>query len=170
MCKLHKHPKEFHELKYTHSKWCKSCIQEFNTIIECTKGEIDCKVSKENAREVNRRLWIKNYRHNNREKMYASNLKWIRKNPNKGRMYQRNRRAKTKNCAGTITDKDWDELLKESNYKCLCCGSTQKLSLDHITPLHLGGDNTKENAQVLCHSCNSKKHTSIIDYRIMRNS
>jgi hypothetical protein len=48
---------------------------------------------------------------------------------------------------------------------CLCCGSTKRLSLDHIVPVHLNGKNTLENIQPLCKSCNSSKGTNIIDYR-----
>jgi len=38
--------------------------------------------------------------------------------------------------------------------KCFWCGSTEKLTLDHILPIMCGGQNTKENAQTLCHPCN----------------
>lgn len=38
--------------------------------------------------------------------------------------------------------------------KCFWCGSTEKLTLDHILPVMCGGENTKDNAQTLCHPCN----------------
>lgn len=40
---------------------------------------------------------------------------------------------------------------------CRHCGATTNLSLDHIHPFSLGGDDTYENLQTLCRSCNSKK-------------
>jgi 5-methylcytosine-specific restriction endonuclease McrA len=49
--------------------------------------------------------------------------------------------------------------------KCLCCGSEDKLSLDHITPIQKGGKDEVENLQPLCKSCNSRKGIQIIDYR-----
>ncbi len=40
---------------------------------------------------------------------------------------------------------------------CEHCKSKQRLTWDHITPIELGGTNTKKNIQVLCQSCNSSK-------------
>lgn len=40
---------------------------------------------------------------------------------------------------------------------CLHCGATEALTLDHIHPWSLGGEDTFENLQTLCRSCNSKK-------------
>lgn len=49
--------------------------------------------------------------------------------------------------------------------RCLCCGSVEKLSLDHVVPIQKGGLDIVENLQPLCISCNSKKGVQIIDYR-----
>lgn len=53
-------------------------------------------------------------------------------------------------------------------YRCLCCGQqfSSGLTVDHVVPLALGGSNWISNIQPLCHHCNSKKHTKIIDYRV----
>lgn len=48
---------------------------------------------------------------------------------------------------------------------CLACGATHSLSLDHIVPLSKGGDNSDDNLQTLCHSCNSSKGDSTKSYR-----
>lgn len=42
-------------------------------------------------------------------------------------------------------------------YKCVRCGSTEDLALDHIYPWSLGGPDSGGNLQVLCRSCNSAK-------------
>lgn len=80
--------------------------------------------------------------------------------------YKRKYRARRKNAEGYITKKEWDELLDRFNHTCLRCGRTDiKLTLDHVIPLTRGGSHTIDNAQPLCISCNSIKHTNIIDYR-----
>jgi hypothetical protein len=56
-------------------------------------------------------------------------------------------------------------ILKRDKYKCLCCGSKEKLSIDHIHSIHFGGENKLSNLQTLCKSCNSRKSTNYKDYR-----
>jgi len=47
--------------------------------------------------------------------------------------------------------------LNKFDNKCVKCGSLEKLELDHIIAITEGGDNSEENIQVLCKSCNIKK-------------
>lgn len=49
--------------------------------------------------------------------------------------------------------------------KCLCCGSKNNLSIDHIIPINKGGKNKISNLQTLCKSCNSRKSDKFKDYR-----
>lgn len=56
-------------------------------------------------------------------------------------------------------------IFKRDNYKCLRCGKQFDLTVDHIKPIHLGGDNKLSNLQTLCKSCNSYKSTTFKDYR-----
>lgn len=42
-------------------------------------------------------------------------------------------------------------------HKCLHCGATETLSLDHIHPYSLGGSDDPGNLQTLCRPCNSSK-------------
>jgi len=44
-------------------------------------------------------------------------------------------------------------------YKCVYCGTTEKLTVDHIINVYRRGENTFENLQTLCISCNSRKCT-----------
>jgi len=59
-------------------------------------------------------------------------------------------------------------IFKRDKYSCLCCGSLKKLSIDHIVPVNKQGENKISNLQTLCKSCNSKKGTTIIDFRVKR--
>lgn len=40
---------------------------------------------------------------------------------------------------------------------CAHCGTTEKLTVDHVTPVARGGTNELENLQCLCLTCNSSK-------------
>lgn len=41
--------------------------------------------------------------------------------------------------------------------RCVKCGATENLTIDHIKPLSKGGTNSKRNLQCLCGPCNWKK-------------
>ena len=51
------------------------------------------------------------------------------------------------------------ELLRDAAAWMICakCGASQKLHVDHITPLSGDGTDDIDNLRVLCASCNSKK-------------
>lgn len=46
--------------------------------------------------------------------------------------------------------------------RCVDCGATDDLALDHIYPWSLGGPDTVENLRVLCRPCNSSKGARIL--------
>jgi tetratricopeptide (TPR) repeat protein len=50
---------------------------------------------------------------------------------------------------------------KRDGGKCVNCGSEVELQYDHIIPVVKGGSSTIENIQILCKTCNHKKHASI---------
>jgi hypothetical protein len=45
---------------------------------------------------------------------------------------------------------------------CQCCGVTQMLEYDHITPFSCGGKNDPSNIQLLCQRCNRSKSNSCV--------
>lgn len=50
--------------------------------------------------------------------------------------------------------------------KCLCCGSTQNLTIDHIIPKSKGGKSVPDNYQTLCSACNGLRgNKTTTDYR-----
>jgi 5-methylcytosine-specific restriction endonuclease McrA len=51
-------------------------------------------------------------------------------------------------------------VFERDRYQCQSCGKTQleaQLTIDHIIPLALGGQNDISNLQTLCWTCNQQK-------------
>lgn len=75
------------------------------------------------------------------------------------------RRSKTKSVENTLTDKQWNKILKMQNNCCANCGKqfseNFKPTRDHIIPVSLGGGLTFGNVQALCKRCNSSKNSSV---------
>lgn len=51
------------------------------------------------------------------------------------------------------------EVFKRDGFRCLHCGTQDKLTADHIVAESKGGPTTLENLQTLCAPCNSRKGT-----------
>lgn len=45
---------------------------------------------------------------------------------------------------------------------CQCCGESDNLEYDHITPFSCGGKNDPSNIQLLCQRCNRSKSNSCV--------
>lgn len=53
------------------------------------------------------------------------------------------------------------EVWERDNFTCKYCSSRRDLTIDHITPVALGGQTVKENLQTLCRKCNSQKKDTV---------
>jgi hypothetical protein len=49
------------------------------------------------------------------------------------------------------------EVFERDGYACTLCGSDVALTLDHVFPWSLGGEDDVDNLRLLCQSCNSRK-------------
>jgi len=92
------------------------------------------------------------------------------KNYRKFKKYEyQNRKLKA---VSSHTLEQWQALKLKYNYMCLCCKQKEPfitLTEDHIIPLSKNGSDSIENIQPLCRSCNSRKHTKIINYLLALN-
>lgn len=74
-----------------------------------------------------------------------------------GRMNANNRRARRLNNGGFFTLDDVAILFEKQKGLCAACSSDDRLEIDHIMPLVLGGRNDPSNLQLLCLPCNRSK-------------
>lgn len=66
-----------------------------------------------------------------------------------------NRNYSKKN--GTLTNSEWLKILSNQAGKCYYCGSTDRITMDHVIPLCRGGGHHASNIVAACKSCNSSK-------------
>lgn len=50
------------------------------------------------------------------------------------------------------------------NYECQYCGAGHDLTLDHVKPKRMGGQDTWENLVTCCRKCNGKKGDKSLEY------
>ena len=63
---------------------------------------------------------------------------------------------------------DAKRMLRESikardGHKCVYCGSTENLTIDHVRPRSLGGTDTADNCVTACRPCNQAKGSMHVD-------
>lgn len=101
----------------------------------------------------------RNWSNDNREKVREANRKWKANNPEKVKAAAQSRRCSV----GVFTADELKAKFEAMGNKCAHCGATdKKLTVDHITPLKLGGTNYIDNIQPLCRSCNCRKGARFI--------
>lgn len=77
------------------------------------------------------------------------------------------RKSATERVRKSISKAKRARIYKRDGYKCLHCGSSRNLTLDHIVPISKHGGSNEENLQTLCRRCNCTvkrgKSTSYVD-------
>jgi len=86
------------------------------------------------------------------------------KKKERDRIYQAERRAKQRTLAAAsgssangLPLKEWKAVLKEFNFQCAYCGSTEGLQQEHIIPVVRGGKYEIGNIIPACKHCNASK-------------
>lgn len=106
------------------------------------------------------------WRKKNPEKVSDAQKKWSHSHPERVKIKTQNRNEKKKNSTGSVTEREWVDILERCGYTCLWCRRNDvKITMDHVVPLSKGGLHEIENIQPLCRSCNSKKGVRIMDFR-----
>jgi 5-methylcytosine-specific restriction endonuclease McrA len=90
---------------------------------------------------------------------------WRKAHPEMKRAQRIIRRTRERGNGGKYVVADWLALCDAWGNKCLRCGTTERLTCDHIIPVSLGGTSNLSNLQLLCMPCNNKKKLRTTDYR-----
>ena len=56
-----------------------------------------------------------------------------------------------------LSESERHAILERDDWKCVKCGSTEDLEVDHIDPTYAGGSDEAENLQTLCSGCHDRK-------------
>lgn len=102
-----------------------------------------------------------------REERLAKQKAWSKANPDVRRAQSHKRRARALAASGEHTAADVRDIGRLQKWKCAICRCSLKggKHVDHIVPLTKGGSNDRTNLQLLCPTCNVRKHAKDpIDY------
>lgn len=101
----------------------------------------------------------------NKEAHAEAGKAWRENNRERSNFISRVGKHRRRSAAGIYTCEDIDRIRDEQKGKCAFCrikmqGSTgpARETIDHIVAVSKGGTNWPKNLQLLCKSCNSKKH------------
>jgi 5-methylcytosine-specific restriction endonuclease McrA len=116
------------------------------------------------SHKVENRERHRNYAKNNPEKVRQTKANYRKNNPEAVQKHHMTRRArKAQNGVFEVSKK---ELHKLMNSPCVACGSTERITIDHIIPIARGGAHSIGNLQPLCKSCNSSKiHKTMTEWK-----
>lgn len=96
-----------------------------------------------------------------KEQRQAYAKEYQRKFPEKSAAKERNKRARVRKNGGTHTVQDVADILKMQRGRCAYCRKNvgNKYHVDHIIPIVKSGRNDRSNLQILCPTCNHRKHS-----------
>jgi hypothetical protein len=143
-------------------KWIKeNSFARKNTISKYHKNNVEkekiyrIEYEKTDKRKKQRKIYNKIY--NKTLGSRISKQKYEIAHPEVRRQIKRRYRAKKVEVNENFTKKDEKYIMCLFNNRCFNCGTNSDLCIDHVRPLSMGFALTKNNACVLCRSCNSSK-------------
>lgn len=72
-----------------------------------------------------------------------------------------NNGRKKKNKGAKVSPQKRAKIYARDGHRCLYCGTTEDLTLDHIIPRSKGGSNRYQNLRTLCRPCNMERSDNV---------
>lgn len=155
-----------------YASFCKECVSVYSSGYYQSRQEEYREIRAKYRREHEEKERVRHQRHyeEHRDRLLAYRRKYyqehkeewaargrmlLRKNPEAFRERCRCRRALK--LGATIEPVNEKAIYERDGHRCIYCGTTDNLSLDHIEPLSAGGAHIEQNLAVACRSCNSSK-------------
>lgn len=163
-----KHPRYQSEYQL---KWKKSHLNyskiyyKLNREKKLKIGKIYYQDNKQSRKAYGKKYGKKYYKKNQKiRKAYAKSYFQTSKGKAVLRASDHQRRILLQNCKINDLTSTQIEILLRKAKKCIICKKQftkmkRRKTLDHIIPLSRGGNHTLINIQIVCQSCNAKKHT-----------
>lgn len=142
---------------------CRDCEREYRKRLDWDRKNRDRRRVLDRARWAKRKSSQVAYRAANADRYRElDGQRYERDKPKRlelARTHSKQRRARLRGCAGSVSKSQWDEILEMFDRRCaFCLSKLEKPTLDHFTPLSRGGDHSPENVVPACDRCNKRKH------------
>lgn len=123
---------------------------------------------------LNNKDKIKAYRIKNRERILQQKRESYQRNKETYKLYWKTPKArhqakiqkyKNRSILKSLkhhSNKEWLDLLKQYDGKCVDCGTKEKIEKDHVIPLSKGGNDLIKNILPRCRICNARKGNKVI--------
>lgn len=147
-------------------KRCYQCGIEFPRTADFFQRAVRNKDALKGRCKWCKRKYQQNWVANNRERVRKKALERHRAHPEWSRAAAKNKDAKRQGATGTVSAKEWMELLERYKHSCCACGSKESVVQSHVVPFSKGGSHTIDNLQPLCLPCLYGKGKEIKDFRI----
>lgn len=166
-CRIDKPLSEFSKLRDGLQPHCRACQSErWKRYKAAHKDKIHAKQREYFSNPANKAKRSKK-RTSEEGRAYFRNYMAEYRKKNRAKLYEHERRyldrKHSNDCHFSADDRR--TLFAIYRNRCLACGSSDRLVVDHVIPVSQGGSNGIENRQLLCHSCNSKKNNGTTDFR-----